>query len=130
MKIIKTIFYHIDGTKSAEDTGLGSSETNYVKAEVYYSEGGYSYFTYKNTPRAYFMSVNKIGRGKDAAGTWESYGLLSGEGANLLIEEVSRQSKKREENALAYFDEHVDEFVAKVYPDLKVTREEERYATV
>lgn len=124
MKVIKTIFYHIEGTKKVDEIGLGSSEQNYVKAEVYYDEGGYSYFTYKNTPRAYFMSAVKIGRGRDSAGTWESHTMFGSDGRKLLIEEVNRQSKKREADALAYFEANIDDFVAKVFPDLKVTREE------
>lgn len=123
MKNIKSIYYHIDGTPMAEEVGIGSTRENYVRADVYYSEGGYSYFTYKNTPRAYFMSVHMVGRGKDACGYFESTAIFQNNGAKMLLQEVTRQSKKREAEALAYFEEHIDEYVAKIYPDLKLERE-------
>lgn len=123
MKNIKSIYYHIDGTPMAEEVGIGSTRENYVRADVYYSEGGYSFFTYKNTPRAYFMSVCKIGRGKDEHGAWESMGVFSNGGAKMMLQEVTRQSKKREAEALAYFEEHIDEYVAKVFPELELEKE-------
>ena len=123
MKIIKSIYYHIGGEPKAEEVGIGSTHENYVKAEVYYSEGGYSLWTYKNTPRAYFMSVIKIGRGKNEHGAWESVGVFSNGGAKMMLQEVARQSKKREAEALAYFEEHIDEYVAKVFPELELEKE-------
>lgn len=123
MKTIKTIYYHIKGEPKAEDVGIGSTHENYIKAEVYYSEGGYSFFTYKNTPRAYFMSVHKIGRGKNEHGAWESVGVFSNGGAKMLLEEVKRQSKKKEAEAVSFFDMNIDDYVAKVFPELELEKE-------
>ena len=52
MKTIAKRYYHIVGTQTAEEGGI-NTRYNYIKAEVYYDEGGYSYFTYRNTPRGY-----------------------------------------------------------------------------
>ncbi len=124
MKTLKTIYYHINGTQKADERGIGDTSENYVKAEVYYSEGGYSYFTYKNTPRAYFMSAHTVGRGKDSCGYWESHSICSPNGAKEMIgNPVARQSKKKADEAQAYFDANVDEFVAKIFPNLVLEKE-------
>lgn len=123
MKTIQQRYYHIKGTPKAEDVGISSVHDNYIKADVYYSEGGYSYFTYKNTPRGYFMSVHKVGRGKDSCGYWESTALFANDGCKKMISEVNRQSKKREENALTYFEANIDNFLKAVFPDLELDLE-------
>ena len=122
MKIIKTKYYHIKGTIKATDAGIGKANDNYVKAEVYYDEGGMSLFTYKNNPRAYWMSVHKVGRGKDSCGYWESTTIFGG-GYKSLIKEVGRQSKKAEAEAVAHYDAHIDEYVKQAYPDLELEEE-------
>ena len=123
MNILQQRYYHIKGTPDADEIGMGSAKENYVKAEVYYSEGGYSYFTYKQTPRAYFMSVYKLGRGKDAAGYWESHTLFGNDGAKKMVFEVNRQSKKKAEQAQEYFETNIEQFLKAVYPDLELERE-------
>lgn len=120
MKVLKTKYYHIKGTPDINEIGLGSAEQNYIKAECYYDEGGYSMFTYKQVPRAYYMSVYKLGRGKDRCGIWESHALFGGDGCKLKLKEVKRQSRKAAEEALAYFDEQIDDFVSKAFPDLEI----------
>lgn len=124
MKTLKTLYYHIAGTKTADNTGY-ELDTNYVKAEVYYSEGGYSCFTYKQIPRAYFISARTVGRGKAGdAGYMESYKLLCGDGAKKMIgEPVTRQSAKKERDAIAFFDENIDSFVSEVFPTLSLEKE-------
>ena len=125
MKRIKEIYYHIEGTDKADDrTTFGcSTSENYVKAEVYYDEGGYSMFTGNMHPRAYYISAHTVGRGKDGAGYWESNSILNPRGAKEMICEVSRQSKKKTEEAEQYFDENIERFLSQVYPDLKLVKE-------
>lgn len=113
MKTIAKRYYHVNGTPTAAEAGINVPIGNYIKAEVYYDEGGYSYFTYKNHPRAYYISAVEIGRG----GNFESRTLFSNTGRKQMICEVTRQSKKREAEALAYFEENIDEFVKRVYAD-------------
>lgn len=119
MKRIAERYYHIVGTANEDDVKIGDSGTNYIKAEVYYSEGGVSMFTYKQTPRGYFMSVHKVGRGKDTYGYWESTAIFDNGGARSLIAEVSRQSKKREAEALEYFEKNIDAYIKQIYPELE-----------
>ena len=113
MKTIAKSSHAGNSTPTAEEAGINVPIGNYVKAEVYYDEGGYSYFTYKNHPRAYYISVVEIGRG----GNYESHTLFSDTGRKQMVCEVTRQSKKREAEALAYFEENIDEFVKRVYAD-------------
>lgn len=117
MKILRTINYHIKGTPTMDECQTGSVKGNYLKAEVYYSEGGYSYFTYKNTPRGYFMSVVDVGMARNEYGTSTSHTLFNDRGRKYMIKGVARQSKKAETEALAYFEEHIDDFVKQVYPE-------------
>ena len=120
MKYIKEIYYHIKGTPKAEDAGMGTVRDNYVKADCYYDKGGYSYFTYKQTPRAYFISAHKIGRGKSSCGYYESYQLFSDDGGKMLVREVARQTKKGEAEALAFFEENIGRLLERLYPDLEL----------
>lgn len=123
MKTIKEIYYHIKGTKDAENLEMGSATSNYVKADVYYSEGGYSVFSGKMCTRGYFISAHKVGRGKDSCGYWESHAILAPDGGKRMLFEVNRQSKKREEEALAIFEKDIHEFVTQLYPDLELELE-------
>lgn len=117
MKTLRTINYHIKGTPTMDECQAGSVKGNYLKADVYYSEGGYSYFTYKNTPRGYFMSVVDVGMARDNYGISTSHTLFNDRGRKYMIKEVTRQSKKAEAEALAYFEEHIADFVKQVYPE-------------
>lgn len=121
MKIIKEIYFHIKGTETAEKAGF-TTTANYVKASVYYHEGGFSCLTYKNTPRAYYMAARTIGRGKTAGGYMESCGMF--EGRKLMIgEPVTRQTAKKEAAAVAYFNDNIEAFVRELYPELGLEKE-------
>lgn len=124
MKTLKTIYYHITGTPTADENGVNLEE-NYIKADVYYSEGGYSYFSYKQTPRGYFISARTVGRGKaGAAGFMESYSILNPRGFKQIIgEPVTRQSAKKEREAIAVFDATIDDFIKVNFPDLITEKE-------
>ena len=123
MKIIKERFYHIIGTPNANEIKMGSAERNYIKAEVYYDEGGYSYLSYKHTPRAYFICVYKIGRGKDSCGFWESHEIFTPNGAKAMVCEVTRQSKKKETEAVEYFETNIEKLLREAYGDVEVELE-------
>jgi len=124
MEKLKEVFYHIKGAPTLNDIGLGSSVQNYIKANVYYDKGGWSYLSYRETPRGYFMSVSKIGRGRDTAGIWESTALFSNDGARKTIFEVAKKSKKKSADAEAYFDANIESFLKAVFPDLELEKEE------
>ena len=124
MKIIEKRYYHIMGEMKAGDTGIGHATGNYIRADVYYHEGGYGIMTYKYTPRAYYMSVHKVGYVRDACGTWESTQIFGNDGAKMKLKEVSRQSKKAEAEALAYYRENINRYLNQVYPELELELED------
>lgn len=113
MKSIAKRYYHIVGTPT--EGGI-NTPNNYIKAEVYYDEGGYSYFTYRNTTRGYYMSAIDVVRGNG----FESITMFNSKARKMLIEEVSRQSKKREAEALEYFEANIEEFVKNTYYDTEI----------
>jgi hypothetical protein len=125
MKRIKEIYYHIDGTPTKEDAKIISDKENYIKATVYYSEGGFSYFTYKQTPRAYFLSAQPVTLAKAGeAGTMESLTMFNNNAFKIMIgEPVNRQSKKKEAEALNYFENNIDRILAENYTALTLEKE-------
>lgn len=120
MKTIAERYYHIVGKPKAEELGLGSTEENYIRADVYYDEGGYGYLSGKISKRGYSISAHTIGRGKDAHGYWESTNIFGCKGAKQFLFDVKRQSKKKESEAVAYFNENIDEFVRKTFEGMEV----------
>ena len=125
MKRIKEIYYHIDGTPTKEEAKIISNKENYIKATVYYSEGGFSYFTYKQTPRAYFLSAQPVTLAKAGeAGTMESLAMFNSNAFKIMIgEPVNRQSKKKEAEALHYFENNIDRILAENYTALTLVKE-------
>lgn len=69
------------------------NEVNNLRCELYYSLGGFNYFTYKEEPRGYYISVSPVMRD----GRMEQYVGFSG--LKKCILEVKRQSKKAEAEA-------------------------------
>jgi hypothetical protein len=72
---------------------------NTLEVKVYYDLGGYNYFTYQPKKRGYYVSVSPL----EVNGNFVSYQGFSG--TYMLLNEVKRQSKKGEEEALKLFDE-------------------------
>lgn len=70
-----------------------TKENTYLRVEVKYNIGGMNYFTYKDEPRGYYLSVSPVERD----GHFESYQAFSG--IKQCILEVKRQSKKQAEKA-------------------------------
>ena len=128
MNKLKTLYFKIAGTPDAKDLGMGSSIKNYIKAEVYYDKGGYSCFTYKNRPRGYVVSAAPVGVWLDSCGTWESYEMFSAVRKGEFLFEVSRQSKKKNDEAVKYFDKNIDRLVKEWFPDILVHNGEEAVA--
>lgn len=82
---------------------LKESENNRVKAthlkvETYYNKGGYNYFTYKEEPRGFYLSVSPVERSASASGfMMESYTGFSG--VKECVKTVARKSEKAEQEA-------------------------------
>ena len=67
--------------------------TTHLKLEVYYSLGGYNYFTYGKESRGYYASVTPVERKERS----ECYTWFTG--VKQLVNEVSRRSAKAEAEA-------------------------------
>lgn len=67
---------------------------NVLEVSIYYDIGGYNYFTSTPKKRGYYLSVNPL----VVTDNLVSYEGFSG--TNVLLNEVKRQSKKGEEEAL------------------------------
>lgn len=68
-------------------------DANTLEVEVYYSLGGMNYFTGRNEPRGYYLSVTPAKRSDHCI----SY--VSFTGTKILLKEVKRQSAKAEAEA-------------------------------
>lgn len=94
----------------------------HLKTEVYYSLGGVNYFTYKNEPRGYYVSVSPVTREAKNGVSMESYAAFSG--VKKLIVPATRQTKKKEQEAKEYFDRNVDSLVREWFPDMSMSESE------
>ena len=74
-----------------------SARTTHLKCEVYYSLGGYNYFTYKSEGRGYYASVTPVERSTSCGFASESYVAFTG--IKQLVKPVSRRSAKAEADA-------------------------------
>lgn len=68
-------------------------DANTLEIEVYYSLGGMNYFTGRNEPRGYYLSVTPAMRSEHCI----SYTSFTG--TKILLKEVKRQSAKAEAEA-------------------------------
>ena len=85
-------------------------ENQYIKVELYYALGGINYFTYKNEPRGYYLSVSPVERRPCYGGMMESYTAFSG--VKTLVEPCARKGKGAEARALAQYDEQKAKLLA------------------
>ena len=123
MKTLAKRYYHVIGCPKADEI-THTINNNYVVADVYYDKGGYSYFSYKSTPRGYFMSVYRMGRyvTEDGYGM-EVHTLFGNGGMKRMIKEVSRQTAKGDREAIEIYERDIEEFVREVFSDLELEEE-------
>lgn len=84
----------------------GYRKVNALKVSVYYSKGGFSYWTYKTEPRGYFLSVTPVEHNDIMEG------CILGDGCKLLLAEASRYSDKGFDNAVAMHKDHLQDLIA------------------
>ena len=77
-------------------------EFTHIRVELYYALGGMNYFTYKNEPRGYYVSVSPVERSNKYGVMMESCHAFTG--MKQCIKTVARKSKKAEAEAIANFD--------------------------
>ena len=93
----------------AISSDLENSKANILELSVYYSLGGLNYFTYKNEPRGYYLSITPIERSEH--GMFISSGYLFGTGIKTFLLEVSRQSEKQMAIACAIAEQEAERMV-------------------
>lgn len=71
--------------------------TTHLLIELKYNLGGYNYFTYKQEPRGYYLSVSPVKLEQRDGYTLESYTAFTG--TKYLVKEVTRKSEKAEREA-------------------------------
>ena len=65
--------------------------------ELRYNLGGFNYFTYKEEPRGYYLSVSPVALEQREGYTLESFTAFTG--TKYLVKEVARKSAKAEKEA-------------------------------
>lgn len=84
-----------------------------LKIEVYYHKGGLNYFTYKNEPRGYYVSVLPVEiQRMDNGIVMESFAAFSG--IKSFLKEVSRKSNKGYNDACIIAEGVIPELTEKV----------------
>lgn len=84
-------------------------ECHYIKVELYYDLGGMNYFTYKQEPRGYYVSVCPVERRVLTDSTGRVYGTSEGftafSGTKMLLEPCQRKGKGAKQRALANYEQ-------------------------
>ena len=98
---------------------------NALKVKISYNLGGMNYFTCNNQPRGYYLSVCPVMRELRGTCVMESYTAFSG--VKVLLNEVKRKSKSREQEAKERAKAQLDDLVQYVCEknNLKIEEEEE-----
>ena len=90
----------------------------HLKIELYYSLGGYNYFTYKQEGRGYYLSVVPVER----ANGFE--GFMAFSGIKQLVKPVARKSEKAAREAEKLAEGWEERLIAYVLSDQGLELEE------
>ncbi len=74
-----------------------TKNATHLLIELRYNLGGLNYFTYKQEPRGYYLSVSPVALEQRDGYTLESFTAFTG--TKYLVKEVSRKSTKAEREA-------------------------------
>ena len=99
---------------------IGNTKTTHIKVEIYYSLGGYNYFTYRQEKRGYYISVSPVERREYAPG-YIMEGTTCFTGYKALLKEVTRKSAKAEKEAEAAAPQLREELIRRVMAENKLT---------
>lgn len=86
-----------------------NNSATHMKVELYYSLGGYNYFTGRQEERGYYLSVSPVKREQRGGCMLESYAAFSG--LKFLMNPVKRRSAKQEAEAERIAAERMDALV-------------------
>lgn len=81
------------------DVASNGDKHKVIKAEVYYSKGGYNYSSYKTDPRGYWLSVIPETRWKGGGVSVTQW--TGGSGFKVFLQEAKRYSAKAFERAFS-----------------------------
>lgn len=105
-------------SKKYVDLEVQGDGPNKLCIEVSYDLGGHNYFTGKYEPRGYYLRCTPcvISNTQTCNGTsYKTISISSDKpGMKMLLKEVSRQSKKSEQDALLRAEEKEDWLIGKV----------------
>ena len=80
----------------------------HLRVDFSYDLGGYNYFTGKQHPRGYYLTVMPVSKGNGIESVTAFTGL------NFVLKTVKRQSKRAEDEAMQIAEETLRESLAKV----------------
>ena len=80
-------------------------ECTHVDCDVYFSHGGYNYFTYKREERGYYLSVQPVTVSENFVT------VVAFTGFKKLLVPCGRQGRKLAAKAVAMFDDEVENVV-------------------
>ena len=80
----------------------------HLRIELFYDLGGYNYFTGRQTPRGYYLSVSPVAR----EGYMESFTAFSG--IKQLVKAVARKSEKAYTTAAESVNDLLPDLIAAV----------------
>lgn len=95
-----------------------SQEVTHLKAEIYYSLGGYNGFTSNMELRGYYMSIAPVKREDIFGGVTERYMAFSG--LKKCVLPVQRKSQKKMNEAIQYFNNNILEFMKSYFDEFDV----------
>ncbi len=93
----KSIYERIDRDYQRWYFDMDAKRFKHVKMTVYYSKGGYNYFTSETNRRGYYVSITPVTiHFRDSGFMSEESVLMGGDsGGKLLIEETTRFNAKK-----------------------------------
>lgn len=90
----------------------------HLKAEVYYSLGGYNVFNSRNEDRGYYMSIVPVKREDYKGHILESFVAFSG--MKQCVLPVHRKSQKKMDEAVEYFNDNILDFMNNHFGEFEV----------
>lgn len=110
MADIKKVHFAVPGGKVYDKQDGREYKCTHIECSVWYSLGGVSFYDGHSYERGYYASVQPVELGNDGCVSY-----MLGSGTKFLLLGCSRQSPKREAEAVAKFDAEVKDYIAKVF---------------
>ena len=96
-----------------------NSNVTHIKVEVKYDLGGYSFATYREKPRGYYLYVTPVKREEKYGCMMESFTAFTG--YSYFLKDVKRKSAKAEAEAESIAKTVMDQMISKVCKEQGLT---------